>query len=195
MHRLVWSLSLLLSISSCVMAARADDAVDCFSIGNQDYFKPELFEHSVQGCTRLIAVRTGKPLAEAYSARGSWLHKEKKYDSALADFDRALAIDPTNVEFYDYRGDTLMAKSDLDGALANYDRAIRIDPNYAAAQYSRGMVYQIKGDIERARESYRAVLALPKSRPNFKGPDRIQEWAQDNANKQLERLNATNPGK
>jgi tetratricopeptide (TPR) repeat protein len=192
MHWRFWLVSISLSLAVCAGAARADDFTDCFSVGTKSYENPALYQTARDACTRLIGVRSGKRQAEAYSARASWLHKLGREDQALADYDKALSIDPTNVEFYDYRGDSLVAKGDLDAAIDNYNQAIRVDPTYAAAYYSRGTVYQTKGDIERARESFQAALVPPKARP-VKMQERIQEWAQINATKRLEQLNAAPP--
>jgi tetratricopeptide (TPR) repeat protein len=189
MRRLVWCFSLLLSMVYFGTPARADDFTDCFSIGSKQYENPEFYETGVKSCTRLLASKSGKRQAEVYSSRASWLHKQGKEDAALADYDKALSIDPTNVEFYDYRGDSLIAKGDLDRAIANYDQAIRIDPTYAAAYFSRGRAYEAKGDIEHARASYQAALVPPRTRER-KIQERIQEWAQTNAEKRLAKLNA-----
>jgi tetratricopeptide (TPR) repeat protein len=196
MHRAVWLFTLLLCLASSVTAARADDFTDCYSIGNQNYGVPEFYPKGEQACTRLIAQRSGKALATVYTARASWRHKQNNYDAALADYDRALALDPTNVEIYDYRADSLLAKGDVDGAIANYDQAIRVDPTYAAARYSQGVAYRTKGDAARARADFQAAVALPKARASFgQKDDRIQEWAQRNAANQLKELDAPAPGR
>jgi tetratricopeptide (TPR) repeat protein len=188
----VWFVAIWLLLAFSAGGARADDFADCFSVGTKSYENPALYQTALDACTRLIGVRSDKRLAEAYAGRATWLHKQGKYDAALADYDKALSIDPTNVEFYDYRGDSLLAKGDLDGALANYDQAIRVDPTYAAAYFSRGRIYQAKGDIEHARESYQAALVPPRAR-KLKIQERIQEWAQTSATKRLEALNAAPP--
>jgi tetratricopeptide (TPR) repeat protein len=188
--------AILLWLATNPMMARADDVTDCFSIGNKNYTDPNLYAGSEQACSRLIAVRTGRSLAAAYSARGSWRHLQKNYDAALQDYDRALSLDPTNVEIYDYRADSLLAKGDVDSAIATYDKAIGIDPTYAAARYSRGLAYQTKGAVDRARVDYQAAIALPKARASFgQKEDRIQEWAQRNAAAHLKALDESAPGK
>jgi tetratricopeptide (TPR) repeat protein len=189
MRQIIWMASISLSLACCASAVRADDFTDCFSVGSKSYQDPAFYQTGLDACTRLIRARSGKRKAEAYSARASWLHKLGKEDQALADYDKALSIDPTNVEFYDYRGDSLVEKGDLDAAIANYNQAIRVDPTYAAAYYRRGKVYQTKGDIEHARESYQAALVPPLAR-KLKMQERIQEWAQTNATKALAALNA-----
>lgn len=187
MHVLLWSLALLLTTSSISSPANADDRTDCFAIGRTDYDNAALFDTRIKACTRYISRAQGKHRAEGYSSRGSWYTKKGNYDQALADFDRALAIDAMNVEFYDYKADVLLAKGDVDGAIDNYNQSIRIDPTYAAAHYSRGRAYEKKGDLERARESYRAALVPPLKR-KLAVQERIQSWAQQTARSRLKEL-------
>jgi tetratricopeptide (TPR) repeat protein len=195
MNRIAWLLAALLWIAANPTAARAaDDFTDCFSVGTENYNESSFFDRGLQACSRLIAKRTGKQLSQTYAARGSWQHKKKNYDAALADYDRALSIDAENVEFYDYRADAWMAKGDLDRAIDNYEQSIRIDPTYAAAYFSRGRAYERKGEIDRARESYRAALVPPRNR-KLKIQERIQEWAQVNAEKRLKEMDAQPSGK
>jgi tetratricopeptide (TPR) repeat protein len=188
MNRVAWLLAALLWVAaSNLTAAQADDFTDCFSIGTENYNEPGFFDRGLQACTKLIAKRTGKPLSQVFAAHGSWQYKKKNYDAALADYDRALSIDAENVEFYDYRADAWLAKDDLNRAIDNYDQAIRVDPTYAAAYFSRGRAYEKKGQIDRARESYRAALVPPRNR-KLKIQERIQEWAQVNAEKRLKEM-------
>jgi tetratricopeptide (TPR) repeat protein len=154
---------------------------------------PGYWETGVQACTRLIAVRSGKARAGSYAARSAWQRRLKKYDEALADIDRALSLEPTNVTFYDAGADIWRAKGDLDRAIANYDQAIRMDPTYAAAYVSRGDAYKDKGDVERARASYYAALATPKTRAN--DGTGLQQWAHQTAEERLQKMNAETPAR
>jgi tetratricopeptide (TPR) repeat protein len=73
-----------------------------------------------------------------------------KYDlgnrkEAIADYDRAIDINPKYAEAYNNRGN---AKDDLGNrkeAIADYDRAIAIDPKFAEAYYNRGIA---KSELE-----------------------------------------------
>ncbi len=178
----------LWSTANPTAAQAADDITDCYSIGTENYNEFSFFDRGLQACNRLIAKGSGKEqLSRAYAGRGAWQFKKKNYDAALADYDRALSIDAENIEFYDYRADAWMAKGDLSRAIDNYDQVIRLDPTYAAAHYSRGRAYEKIGEIDRARASYRAALVPPRERKQ-KMQERIQEWAQVNAEKRLKAL-------
>lgn len=172
-----------------VPVANADDLSDCFATKRTDWGNADLFDVAIRACTRRIANQSGKARAEAYAARGSWKTKKGEYDEALSDYDKALAIDPDNVEFYDYRADVWLQKGNVERAIDNYNQSIRIDATYAAAYYSRGRAYEKQGDMERARESYRAALVPPRTR-KLQMQERIQEWAQVNAERRLKELDA-----
>jgi tetratricopeptide (TPR) repeat protein len=189
MYRVLCLLAAVLAVVSHPRPGQAqaqDDTTVCFSLGSQNYSKPEFYDRGIQACTRLFSVRTGKLLAEAYGARGVWQTKKKNYDAALADFNHAISLDSANVELWDYRADVWLEKGQVDRAISDYQQAIRIRPTYAAAYYSLGRAYEKKGQVGRARDSYKKALAAPK---NYGGvSQRIQDWAQRNAQERLAEL-------
>jgi tetratricopeptide (TPR) repeat protein len=58
--------------------------------------------------------------------------------SAIADFDRAIALDPRFVDAYINRGNAKAILGQERAALADYDRAIVLAPRDAYAYYNRG---------------------------------------------------------
>ena len=52
-------------------------------------------------------------------------------DQALADFNRAIELDPNNAVFYLNRGAVYQRKKDADRALADYNHAIELNPSLA----------------------------------------------------------------
>ena len=61
----------------------------------------------------------------------------ERYDEALADFNRAIELDPEDAWALAGRGETYWAMGRYDQALADYDRAIELDPaedEFAAAR-------------------------------------------------------------
>ena len=52
------------------------------------------------------------------------LHELKRYDEALASYDRALSLRPDYAEALNNRGNALQELKRLDEALASYDRAL-----------------------------------------------------------------------
>jgi tetratricopeptide (TPR) repeat protein len=68
------------------------------------------------------------------------------YDRAIADYDRAIRLDPNNPFPYNGRGSAYDGKKDYARAIADYDQAIRLDPKYAKAYYGRGRAKLKSGD-------------------------------------------------
>jgi tetratricopeptide (TPR) repeat protein len=172
----------------CRAAAPANDRTTCSSTGSDKYKQNEFIDVAWRACDRLISSRkySGKELALLLRTRGYWSHQKGDFDTALADFDRAISLEPNNVENYDYRADTWLAKGELDRAIADHDRAIRINPRYIEGYCGRGSVYEKKGQIDLAIADYKAALALP-------AKDRNDEWAQNRARERLKALGAGAP--
>lgn len=166
---------------------RADDHDDCFTVNRTDYDNADLFDATIQACTRYIKANTGSRRAEGFASRASYKHKKGDFKGALKDFDAAIEINPDNAEFYDYRGETRRAMGDDEGAIADYERSIRIDPTYAASYYDYGQALEKQGLVDEAILKYRAALKPPLERA-VKMQERIQKWAQDAARQRLKQL-------
>jgi tetratricopeptide (TPR) repeat protein len=54
---------------------------------------------------------------------------QNKYDLAIADYNEAIRIDPSNAFAFRWRGNAHKAKGEREPALANYDEAIRLELN------------------------------------------------------------------
>ena len=87
-----------------------------------------------------------------------------EYDKAIADYDKAIEIDPKYVEAYNDRGWVWHLKTEYDKAIADYDRAIEIDPENVDAYSDRGWVWQLKAEYDKAIADYdRAIEIDPTS--------------------------------
>ena len=79
--------------------------------------------------------------ALAHLNRGKDLFAEGKLDEAIAEFDKALAINRDLAEAYYYRGNAYFnrglvyySKKDYDRAIVDFEAALRINPNNAGAR-------------------------------------------------------------
>ena len=75
--------------------------------------------------------------------------------SAIADYDRAIEINPDYAKAYTNRGKAKYKLGDYHGAIADYDRTIELKPDYAKAYYNRGEAKHKLGD-ERGAKADRA---------------------------------------
>jgi tetratricopeptide (TPR) repeat protein len=83
-----------------------------------------------------------------------------KYDDAIADYTKAIALDPNVALAYTNRGLAYYRKGEYERAIADHSKAIAIDPNHANAYYNRGVAYEQKGDKDQAIADYDKVLEI-----------------------------------
>ncbi len=79
---------------------------------------------------------------------------------AIADFDRAIAINPRFAEAYGNRGIVRRACGDDAGALADVRRAIELNPRLATPRVTLGNILSARGDVEGALASLDDALKL-----------------------------------
>ena len=72
----------------------------------------------------------------------------------FAALDKAVQIDPNDVDAWNARGFSLSGLGRYEEALASYDRAIQVDPDFGWAWYSRGLLLQKLGRYEEALAAY-----------------------------------------
>jgi tetratricopeptide (TPR) repeat protein/V8-like Glu-specific endopeptidase len=95
--------------------------------------------------------------ADDYFVSAYQKNEKGDYQGALADFDRAIALQPDYAEAYNNRGILKYEKlNDPQGALADYNRVIVLQPNNALAYNNRGNLKKINdpqgalADLDRA---------------------------------------------
>jgi tetratricopeptide (TPR) repeat protein len=176
MNRAAMLRSLLLATMLCGLAgaAVADDRAAC---------ERETGGAALAACTRAIesGQYAGVALAKLHTDRGVELKRKGDLDAAIADYDRAIALNAQDMFAYNNRGNAWRDKGDLTRALADYTAALRIDPDYAAAYTNRGRVHELRRDAALARTDYTAALAAPTKYGNT-------GWAKDVARQRLRAL-------
>jgi len=116
---------LLLSASVAFLALSgpgiANDREDCFSSD---------VDRIIRGCTEVINGRPGLSqriiLAIVYHRRGTAYASKNEYDHAIADYTKAIEIDPTYVNAYNSRGIAYTNKGDYRNAIADVTRAVEL---------------------------------------------------------------------
>jgi tetratricopeptide (TPR) repeat protein len=118
--------------------------------------KATLFKSISVAALTSIAASTGiaQTTAREYCNRGVARQRKGDLNGALADYSRAIQLNPEDGTAYNDRGLVKMAKGDLDGALADCDRALQINPRNIKFHNNRGLVRQRKGDLDGALADY-----------------------------------------
>lgn len=114
----------------------------------------------LEGCRRNHTLPSESQLL---ALRGeAWMYK-KDYPRAIADLDRAIALNPKNAVAYTNRGRVHASRGDFTTALIDGDRAVALDPKSVQAHFYRGLVQKHAGHPERAIADLQKVLELDPS--------------------------------
>jgi tetratricopeptide (TPR) repeat protein len=92
---------------------------------------------------------------------------KKDYQGARLEINKAIAIDPQNVELYVIRGGIFIGLQRYDRAINDYDQAIQISPQHKSAFAGRGRAYGLLGQYEKAIKNYSQVIAQDPSYPHI----------------------------
>ena len=147
------SLVLAIALAVCPAGAWADDVADCNS-GKADL--------AISGCSKLIDSKglTKKDRAAAYYSRGIAYQLKGDLEAAIADYAKAIALNPKDALAYNNRAVANVQKGDLDAAIADYNKAIALNPKDALAYRNRGNAYFHKHDLDAAIADYNKAIAL-----------------------------------
>ena len=98
----------------------------------------------------LLSVKGYCESAEDHVQKGISCHNDGKFDDAIAEYDRAIEIDPASYRAYNFRGIAYAAKdkNNLDVGLADLSKAIEIYPQYFEGYYNRARAYMYKNDLD-----------------------------------------------
>jgi len=102
--------------------------------------------------------------APAWSNRGNVRLALGDAEGAIADQDRAMALDPTNPDPHLNRGTAEEALGRWQAAAADYNWILERDPSDASALYNLGNVHGSLGDWQQARRCFQAAA---EARPGF----------------------------
>lgn len=83
-----------------------------------------------------------------------------EHDRTMADYDKAIELNPDNADAYCERGDFYYEAGEYDKAAIDYDKAIELDPNGANAYYNRGCAYSEMREYENAIADYNKAIEL-----------------------------------
>jgi tetratricopeptide (TPR) repeat protein len=102
----------------------------------------------------------------SWKVLGATLNQAQKLQESLIPNQRAVDLDPKDVEAHIILGSTLQQLGRLDEAQASYKNAIALRPNFAEAHYYLGATLHDLGKLGDAEVSYRNSIALS---PNLPG--------------------------
>ena len=100
--------------------------------------------------------------APTYFNLGLALFRSHRYEEALANFRRAIDINPHDAEYFDLLGNAHSELGQKSEARAALERSIEVDPGYALAHYDLGTVLASE-DPDRALKCFETAIGLKPS--------------------------------
>jgi tetratricopeptide (TPR) repeat protein len=142
---------LLLMLATPAQTGPADDCNQVADLNRQ-----------LRGCTAYIMSGKVEPqnLATAYLNRANIYAQRRQYARALADYDTASQLDPTNPLIAYNQGNTHLDSRQYGNAAEAFTRAIELDATFALAYLNRGIAREALGDTAGAAEDYQHTLEL-----------------------------------
>jgi tetratricopeptide (TPR) repeat protein len=141
-------------------------------------------QQGIAACTALLdsGQVPASAIALLHTKRGRFYLFAGDYGRAIADFDQAIARDPTDETSYFNRGRAKYQTSDNDGAIADISEAMRRGLKAGDVFGLRGMVYSTKGDFSLALADLNEAIRLSP-------PSAYLYWGRGDAYQHLNDLN------
>ncbi|MFH0768511.1 MAG: tetratricopeptide repeat protein [Chloroflexota bacterium] len=98
--------------------------------------------------------------ASDYNEQGLVNHKHGEYDASIANFTKAIKLDPKSTVFYLNRGLAYVERGEYNKAIVDYTQAITVDPNCIEAYYDRAVVYKLLGRKAEAIADFERIIKL-----------------------------------
>jgi tetratricopeptide (TPR) repeat protein len=101
------------------------------------------------------------PHAKLYFSRGRTFDFCDQDEKAVADYTKAIELDPTKAAYYYHRGSALAYPLGQDEeAIDDFEKALELDPDNASAHQSCALSYLLVGPISKALEHAEAAVRL-----------------------------------
>ncbi len=131
----------------------------------------EVVARATPALKRALALKPD--FADTYAARGLMYTYQDRHEEALADYDRAIALNPNLARAHLWRSALLMDNlGRFRDATAGLETALRLDPLSLVANGNMGLNLQARGRFEEARVYLDRVMALNPS----VGHGNLSEW-------------------
>jgi len=96
----------------------------------------------------------------AFFDRGVFWLDRAELDNAIADFSRAIELNPNEADYYTYRGMALNRKDDPKKALDDFNKAADLAPDDPLVYLNRGNAWKQRGSFENTLSDYDRAIEL-----------------------------------
>lgn len=87
------------------------------------------------------------------------------YRGALADFNKAIALNPKKAILFIRRGNVFEKLKESDRALADYNQAVSIEPGSFEAYYTRALFFKSSGDFQKSLSDFTSAIKIKPDDP------------------------------
>ncbi len=98
--------------------------------------------------------------ATLYSDRGVAKWRLKQMDEAIADFTKAVSLNPDYAPAYNNRGNVYLDMNKTEDAFKDFDRAVSISPDFGPAYSNRANANQKLKKLDAAEKDFRKAIEL-----------------------------------
>ncbi len=131
--------------------------------GNLYYYDLYDLDHALKDYSRQIALYPDD--TSAFTERGNvyldqWAGSDSLLTLAMADFDRAIALDSSYARAWDGRGRVFHYQGKGDSAIESYSRAIDLAPDEVSYYESRALQYESSDQRNSAIDDYSLIIDL-----------------------------------
>ncbi|MFA5199366.1 MAG: tetratricopeptide repeat protein [Candidatus Omnitrophota bacterium] len=110
---------------------------------------------------------------EAFDKGTLYLNKHE-YEQAIAEYTKAIRLNPKYSKAYGYRGIVYNIKGNFDQAISDFTKAIELSPGYVVAYADRGSAHNGKGEFDQAISDSTKAIELY---PNHAGAYKVRGYA------------------
>lgn len=151
-----------LGLTSICRADLTSDMEGCLSLLAEE--NPQAAEQALPICQRVAdsGLVSGSNLAAAHTNVGTAYYFLGNYPSAIAEYDRAIDVNPDDASALYMRGTAYHLSKEFAKAIADLNRAISIEPKNASFLSMRGLAYYGLKNFEMAEEDFgRSIEVMP----------------------------------
>ncbi len=146
-----------------VKQAKATVSIGIAVYPTLSYEKKDVFENAKKALAHAGFFGPGSIVcfdAVSLNISGDSFYQAGRKEEALAEYERALAMDPENVNVHNSIGVCYGDREDWDNALVSFNKAIALDPEDAFAVYNAGYIQMQKQDYAAALIFFQRALEL-----------------------------------
>lgn len=106
--------------------------------------------------------------AKDFSKRADTYYRQKDYDNAVQNYNKAIELNPQDADAYSSRGNAYYMKGDHDQAFEDYNKALVLDQTLPHVYINRGNIYYEEGERDQAIIDFnRAIQVSPQYAPAY----------------------------